>query len=277
MHRNLIAACAAIALPFAALADEDGGTVEFESLKPDLAVTLEPVDKATRCPLKGDAAYHALDGTEIAWSYPRPLDFAAALEGLVAFVPDRVRVVEGRQRLRDLVQGRSPAVIAFWHDRLFFLTHFLATRLVARGYPLTALVSLSRDGDFGETLGLSLGAKVVRGSTSRGGAGALRALVAEVRGGRGAVMVVDGPRGPRHQPKPGAVTLARLTGVPVVPLTWSASRTWHLRSWDRMEIPQPFSRIEVRVGEALEVARDLDASELAAANARLAQRLTPPA
>lgn len=185
----------------------------------------------------------------------------------------RVRIVEGAEHLERLRSEGRPCVLAFWHDRLFYLTHFLYSRLVRRGYPLTVLISRSRDGDFGETLGLSLGAAVVRGSTSRGGPSALRGLLKQIRQGRSAVMVVDGPKGPRHQPKPGAVLLARLSGAPLVPLTWTASRTWRLGTWDRMEIPKPFSHIEVTVGDPIEVPREADEEGLARATQRLVRHL----
>jgi len=63
--------------------------------KPDLAASLENIDKSTHCPIKGDAAYVGLNGKEVGWSYPDPLPFAIALKDRHAFWPDKVRLVEG--------------------------------------------------------------------------------------------------------------------------------------------------------------------------------------
>jgi lysophospholipid acyltransferase (LPLAT)-like uncharacterized protein len=183
----------------------------------------------------------------------------------------RVRIVHGAEHLDALRAGGRPVVIALWHDRLFFLTHVLYRRFVRRGVPLTALISRSRDGDFGERMALGLGARVVRGSTSRGGSAAVRALLREMRAGRSAVVVVDGPRGPSHEPKPGAATLARLSGAPLLPLSWAGTRTWTLGTWDRMQVPKPFSTIHVTTGGPMAVPRD--AKDLAPYSRQLAEAL----
>ncbi len=185
----------------------------------------------------------------------------------------RVRVVMGGEHLAAVREAGRPTVIALWHDRLFYLTHLFYRSLVRRGYPLVALISRSRDGDFGERMAVGLGARVVRGSTSRGGSAAVRALLREMRRGASAVIVVDGPLGPRHEPKPGAATLARLSGAPLLPMSWSATRTWTLRSWDRMEIPKPFSRIHVAVGAPIPVPRDADLEALSGELARALDEL----
>jgi hypothetical protein len=183
----------------------------------------------------------------------------------------RVRIVHGAEHVEAVRAAGRTTVIALWHDRLFYLVHFLYSHFVRRRYPLTVLISRSRDGDFGERLGLGLGARVVRGSTSRGGSAALRTLLREMQAGRSAVMVVDGPLGPSHDPKPGAATLARLSGAPLLPLSWAATRTWTLRSWDRMQIPKPFSTIHVTAGEPLAVPRD--AKDLTPYSQQLAEAL----
>jgi len=207
-----------------------------------------------------------------------PRDLRARLGGLLIRLvmsalaaTCRIRIVAGGEHLDEVRRTGRPTVVAFWHDRLFYLTHFLYSRLVRRGYPLVVLISRSRDGDFGERLGLGLGARVVRGSTSRGGSAAVRALLREMRRGASAVMVVDGPLGPRHQPKPGAATLARLSGAPLLPLSWSATRVWTLRSWDRMQIPKPFSTIHVTAAPPLPVPRE--AEDLSPINLQLASTL----
>jgi lysophospholipid acyltransferase (LPLAT)-like uncharacterized protein len=115
---------------------------------------------------------------------------------------------------------------------------------------------------------------MVRGSSSRGGlAGLLRLYRTIAREGCSVATAPDGPRGPAQVVQPGTVMLARLAGVPIVPLTYAPSRGWRLRSWDRLVVPRPFSRSVVAVGEPLEVAADLPDDELAQVSAELGRRL----
>jgi lysophospholipid acyltransferase (LPLAT)-like uncharacterized protein len=73
------------------------------------------------------------------------------------------------------------------------------------------------------------------------------------------VVVPDGPKGPPESAKPGIVTLAALSGVPIVPLAVAAAAEWRVSSWDGFRIPRPFSRCVVRFGEPIEVPRRLEA------------------
>lgn len=73
----------------------------------------------------------------------------------------------------------------------------------------------------------------------------------------------DGPKGPLHEFKPGAIMLAQITGRPILPVAVAASRQYTLRTWDAFELPLPFSRIAVVYGEPVKVARAMDAAALA--------------
>jgi lysophospholipid acyltransferase (LPLAT)-like uncharacterized protein len=117
------------------------------------------------------------------------------------------------------------------------------------------LVSLSRDGDIQARALSVLGLAVRRGSTSRGGARGLAALVRLLRSGLDAAFAVDGPRGPWGTVHPGALAAARHAGGVLIPLGCASSSAWVLRgSWDRFELPKPFARVVVAVGPALDVA-----------------------
>lgn len=136
-------------------------------------------------------------------------------------------------------------IFAFWHSMI------LMTRFVYRGNGIHALVS--RHGD-GELLGRTLqqfGVFLVRGSSSKGGDEALRELVSLVRRNRDIAITPDGPRGPAGEVKPGIAQLARLTGAPVIPVAFSGSRLWILKTWDRFRIPCPFSALTYIFGEPL--------------------------
>lgn len=119
---------------------------------------------------------------------------------------------------------------------------------------ITTLVSQSRDGELVARLVEALGHRTVRGSSHRGGMAGLRKMVEAGRDGP-LGMMVDGPRGPREDPKPGTIALARMTGLAIVPLAGVAVRAWEFNSWDRFQLPRPLSRAWVLYGEPLRVPR----------------------
>jgi hypothetical protein len=122
-----------------------------------------------------------------------------------------------------------------------------------------ALTSRSRDGEVLSRFVQGFGVRVVRGSSSRGGARALRTLARLVREEGAEVLVVpDGPRGPRHVAQPGAVLLARMTGAPVVPVSFAAAPRTVLRSWDAFLVPHPFARAVAVFGHPIQVPPDAD-------------------
>jgi hypothetical protein len=141
-----------------------------------------------------------------------------------------------------------PFALAFWHGQQFALLRW------ARGRPMVALVSLSRDGELVAAALGRLGIAAARGSSSRGGTGALKAIVRRLRGGLDAAFAVDGPRGPARVVRgDGAALAARLAGGVVVPMAAACGRC-HVftRSWDRFELPLPFTRVAVALGAPIE-------------------------
>jgi len=161
-----------------------------------------------------------------------------------------------------------PWVLAFWHGTQWPL---LAWR---RRRPTVVLVSLSRDGAM-QARALALqGLRVVRGSSSRGGARGLAQMVrAMKREALDAAFAVDGPRGPVGVVKGGLLVAARATGAVIVPMTGSMRRGLVMRrSWDRFAVAWPFTRVDVVLGEPIDPRERLDAREaversLAALNA----------
>ena len=147
-------------------------------------------------------------------------------------------------------------ILALWHGRMLLaIPPFL-------GKDMTILVSGSEDGNISEALLEGWGYSIIRGSSSRGGARALRAMLEAL--GRGSTVVVtpDGPRGPRHSMNPGLAWMARATGFAILPAGFVADRAWHLSSWDRYAVPRPRARVVVAYGEPVVVAREADADEL---------------
>lgn len=131
----------------------------------------------------------------------------------------------------------SPVIYALWHQRLllFAYTH--------QRQGITCLISRHRDGDLIAKPMEGLGFKTVRGSSTSGGREALKELKG-VRGDMG--FTPDGPRGPLHRFKSGAIYIAAETGYPIIPSTCSYARAWQFRSWDGFLLPKPFSRTIIR-------------------------------
>ncbi len=144
---------------------------------------------------------------------------------------------EGTSVLDELESAGQTAVLPFFHGRQFLLTGFFA------GRKLGVMASLSRDGELQTRVMTGLGFEVVRGSASRSGARGLIGLKRLMENGYHATFAVDGPKGPIHEVKPGAVYLAKKTGAPVVAMAASA-RPAHIfyRAWDLFLLPWPFGR-----------------------------------
>jgi hypothetical protein len=171
-------------------------------------------------------------------------------------------VIAQPERLESLLAS-GPVVLTLWHDQAFAAARFLHRRLHRGGLALTVIASQSRDGELVARLAAPLGVPVVRGSTSRGGRGAILALYRALAKHRSSPLLLpDGPRGPRHVAKAGAILLAQFGQAPLVPLAFVADRATRLRSWDRMTVPHAWARVAVAIGEPRRVPRQLDASAL---------------
>ena len=169
--------------------------------------------------------------------------------------------------------ARAPSFIpVYWHQhQVFCVKHLLEQRRA--GLKLGFLISPSVDGEIGAMIVRNLGGVVIRGSSSHTGARALRdyyqALAHE---GVSPAITPDGPRGPPWKFKPGAVLLAQLSGRPMVPVSYAASRAWKIK-WDRFVIPVPLSRIVIAVGEPVYVPKGLDAAGLTRVQSDMERRL----
>src|SRR6187200_2551184 len=155
--------------------------------------------------------------------------------------------VEGLQHLEAiLASGRQP-VMGFWHGRILPATFYIRRR------GIVVITSENFDGEWIARIIERFGYGTARGSTSSGGKRALLRLVREMKGGRPAGFTLDGPRGPARVAQPGAVWLAMATGNPLLPFHLEASAAWTARSWDRTQVPKPFSTVGLAVGEPLYV------------------------
>tara|TARA_B100001123_G_C15252405_1_gene1003292 strand:- start:568 stop:1257 length:690 start_codon:yes stop_codon:yes gene_type:complete len=170
--------------------------------------------------------------------------------------------LENRDEILQSV-GERKVIFALWHNRLALSLPicrniFLATQPHRR---MVALISASRDGAILSKLMEYYGVQPVRGSSSRRGEQALRELVSYTKKGYDATITPDGPRGPKYQVQEGVVMLSQLTGMPILPLSVRIHPKKVLGSWDAFQLPMPFARCDVRVGQPIDVAREASPEE----------------
>jgi hypothetical protein len=151
--------------------------------------------------------------------------------------------------VRRIFAQRRPAIFAFWHNRLMMIP-YIYRRLFGMKNIVT-LISTSRDGEYFVRSLRLFRPYVVRGSSTRGGSGAFKALVKRIREGMDCIVTPDGPGGPRYSVQPGIIALARLTGAPIVPVSYWSSRSRILKTWDRFILTLPFGTTTYVFGDPL--------------------------
>ncbi len=183
----------------------------------------------------------------------------AVLGGYLGFALRTTRwTLDGHEHFRPHGAG-APAVFAFWHE---FLPLMPALSMIARRLPfykptpIHTLVSQHRDGRVIGAVVRRFGIVPVLGSSTRGGAAALRTLLALLKQGDKIGITPDGPQGPARQAAAGVAQLAALSGVPVLPCAARTSRYIRLNTWDRMPVPLPFGRGVMVCGPAIQVDRN---------------------
>src|SRR6185295_4048280 len=171
----------------------------------------------------------------------------------------RVVRVEGVEHL-DAALAKAPSLIpCYWHQHQLFCGKYLVEH---RGLQVGWLISPSVDGELGAMLVRRFGGHVIRGSSTGTGALALRDYYeALAKQNVSPVITPDGPRGPRFQFKPGAILLAQMSGRPILPMSYAASRAWLIK-WDKFVIPWPFSRVVIAIGPPAYVPRVMDAASM---------------
>jgi lysophospholipid acyltransferase (LPLAT)-like uncharacterized protein len=185
----------------------------------------------------------------------------------------RVQRVIGLAAAQEAVRSSRSVIPVYWHQHMLFGVRALLD-LRPEGLKLGFLISPSVDGTAPSMLVQRIGGHVIRGSSTHTGARALRDYYETiVKQEISPAITPDGPRGPVHEFKPGAVMLSQLTGKPILPVSVAASRTWRFRTWDEFELPLPFSRIAIVYGTPLSVPRVLDADGLARMQAEMAECL----
>lgn len=151
-------------------------------------------------------------------------------------------------------KGQQP-ILSFWHGRIMPATIYFQRR------GIVVITSENYDGEWIARIITKFGYGTARGSTSRGGSKALLQLVREVKS-KAVAFTLDGPRGPSQVAQLGAVWLSKATGNPLMPFHAEAASSWRLNSWDRTQIPKPFTTVAMAIAEPLYVPRDADDAAL---------------
>lgn len=213
-----------------------------------------------------DKAYRFADLAE--YTFKQRLKIRAAglaFYGMINLIGRTVRFeVDGWPHWEEASRdGRLP-IYTFWHDCILLSTYFWRKR------GIVVMTSQSFDGEYIARFIQRFGYGAARGSSTRGSVGAVIEMIRSMRQGRPTAFTIDGPKGPRHVAKMGAVLLAKKTGHPILPFTITAARAWELtRSWDRFQIPRPFTRARVGIAAPIFVPANATEAELETHHAAL--------
>lgn len=182
------------------------------------------------------------------WLYWLP----AVIHRIVLRVFFRMEIVDPNgfyHRFEDIV-------VVVWHNRLLFFPAAFPRKVCKR---TVAVISASRDGQYIADFAAQFGISAVRGSSSRGGASAQLGAVQACKDKKNVVFTPDGPRGPKYVLKRGPVQLASKMGKQIIPVIINPSACWSLKSWDGFQIPKPFSKLTIVIGDPISIPPDLDA------------------
>lgn len=168
----------------------------------------------------------------------------------------------------EYVRGEKPAIFAFWHGRMLLMPVFSPPNRA-----MWVMISHHRDGQWIARAMRAFRFGTVRGSSRKGGHGALRNALNRLQAGENIAITPDGPRGPFEVAQPGAVGLAAMSGLPVIPVSFAGNMRWHARSWDRFLVIFPFARLSFVAQEPLFVMESADEKAQAIATQDLTDRL----
>jgi lysophospholipid acyltransferase (LPLAT)-like uncharacterized protein len=176
--------------------------------------------------------------------------------------------VKGWGNWEDASSEGGLPIYTFWHNRVFLATYFWRRRRIV------VMTSQSFDGEYIARFIQRFGYGAARGSSTRGGVGAIVEMARLMRAGCPTAFTIDGPKGPRYEAKMGAVLLAKKSGQPILPFTITSSSFWSARkSWDQFQVPRPFARALVQIAKPIRVSPDADDAELLAKRDELQQAL----
>jgi lysophospholipid acyltransferase (LPLAT)-like uncharacterized protein len=174
--------------------------------------------------------------------------------------------VSGAEHLQTVAASGHQPILSFWHGRIFPATLYFQRR------GIVVITSENYDGEWIARIITKFGYGTARGSTSKGGSRALLQMVRDVKS-KAVAFTLDGPRGPAEVAQPGAVWLSKATGNPLIPFHAEAASSWQLKSWDRTQIPKPFSKVAMAIAPPIYVPRETNEQDLEEWRQRLQQSL----
>ncbi len=180
----------------------------------------------------------------------------AAGYGFIRLLGPTLRVAVSYEEGAQKTLGERPLVASFWHECMIPATYLF------RDMGIRVMSSFSYDGEYMGRIIRRFGFVAVKGSSSRNPVRALLGLRRSLEEGWTVAFTLDGPRGPRRKVKPGPAGLARSAGTAMTMFHAAVENAWVIRSWDRMMIPKPFSRVLVRVGKLIHVPPDASDRDL---------------
>ena len=223
--------------------------------------------------MRDSPSHQVANSPTASWRDSRAKRFQATLISIlgyriVALLGSTLRwKTEGLEHFDAIVRSGHQPVMAFWHGRILPATYYFRRR------GIVVITSENFDGEWIAGIIERFGFGTARGSTSRGARKALLQLKRDMAAGKPAGFTLDGPRGPARKAQPGAVWLAKATGNPVLPFHLEADRYWTVNSWDRTQIPKPFSTVAISMGEPFAVPADADDAAIESARRSLETRL----
>jgi lysophospholipid acyltransferase (LPLAT)-like uncharacterized protein len=175
--------------------------------------------------------------------------------------------VEGWENLEKIEQDGNIPTLAFWHNRIFLATYYFRFR------GIIVMSSQSFDSEYVARFIQRFGFGIVKGSSTRGGVGGLIEMIRLMKRGFPMGFSVDGPKGPIYKAKTGVILLAKKTGNPILPFSVEAGSYWTIKSWDKLQIPKPFTRAKILIAQPIRVSENADEKEMNDKHLELQEKL----
>ena len=187
---------------------------------------------------------------------------------LIKFIGKTIRYeTDGWENFEKIERAGKIPIYTFWHNRIFAGTYFFRNR------GIVVITSQSFDGEYIARFIQRFGYGAARGSSTRGGVGALIEMIRLMKRGAPVGFTVDGPKGPKYVAKSGAVLLAKKTGNPLMPFVVECEKFWAIKSWDYLQIPKPFTKARIFIAPPIYVAENADETEIETARLKLQKQL----
>ncbi len=180
--------------------------------------------------------------------------------------------IENDQDWMDYRRNGGVVLLCTWHQQFFSAVRPFKNY---KTFNPSIMISQSRDGEIVAKMAVRNGWNPVRGSSSKGGMGALKKMIALLKEKKLAVHIVDGPRGPSGIVKAGTIRLAHAADAVIVPFSVSAEKAWYFNSWDKFILPKPFSKVFLRFGEMIKFDRVKDREIIERQRLRLEEVMLP--